>query len=132
MPVISPEGLLADTPYHFIDAAQIDSQASSLAVVCPADQIPDVLLDALPRVDIIKIEFINSGDGRGFSIARSLRQHGYHKTLRASGDLISDQFTFAIDCGFDEVEISEERLQRQPFRHWLYDPLPDYRAKLSA
>lgn len=131
MPVISPNGLLESKPQAFMDCHSIDRTGSALAVVCPTDGIPDALLQALPRIAIIKVEFADSSDGRGFSVARSLRQHGYQQILRASGDLISDQFSYAIDCGFDEVEISEARLQRQPLSLWRYSSAPDYRAKLS-
>ena len=69
--------------------------------------------------DLIAIAFPAFTDGRGFSLARALRQAGYTGRLRASGELIPDQFAFALDCGFDEVEISEERLARQPVGEWL-------------
>ena len=67
----------------------------------------------------IAIAFPVFGDGRGFSLARALRTAGYTGRLRAVGELIPDQFAFALDCGFDEVEISDERLARQPVAQWL-------------
>lgn len=69
--------------------------------------------------DLIAIAFPTFSDGRGFSLARELRQAGYRGRLRAAGELIPDQFGFALDCGFDEVEISAERLARQPLEQWL-------------
>jgi uncharacterized protein (DUF934 family) len=67
----------------------------------------------------IAIAFPAFTDGRGFSLARALRQAGYGGRLRAVGELIPDQFAFALDCGFDEIEISAERLARQPVEQWL-------------
>ena len=67
----------------------------------------------------IAIAFPAFTDGRGFSIAAALRNAGYKGRLRASGELIPEQFPFALDCGFDEVEISDERLARQPVEQWL-------------
>lgn len=88
-----------------------------------ADVLPNTTtLDALrPRLgdELIAIAFPAFSDGRGFSIARELRQAGYRGRLRAVGELIPEQFAFAIDCGFDEVEISDERLARQPLAQWL-------------
>lgn len=69
--------------------------------------------------DAIAIAFPAFTDGRGFSLARSLRAAGYRGRLRASGELIPEQFPFALECGFDEVEIGEERLARQPVEQWL-------------
>lgn len=69
--------------------------------------------------DRIAIAFPAFTDGRGFSLARALRQAGYRGRLRAVGELIPDQFAFALDCGFDEIEISAERLARQPVEQWL-------------
>ena len=62
---------------------------------------------------------IKFSDGRGFSIGRALRDQGYKGTLRASGALIPDQFAFALDCGFDEVEIGDAQAARQPEAQWL-------------
>lgn len=69
--------------------------------------------------DLIAIAFPAFTDGRGFSLARGLRQAGYAGRLRASGELLPDQFAFALDCGFDEVEVRDERLARQPVDQWL-------------
>lgn len=69
--------------------------------------------------DLIAIAFPAFTDGRGFSLAAALRRAGYTGRLRASGELIPEQFPFALDCGFDEVEISADRLARQPVGQWL-------------
>lgn len=69
--------------------------------------------------ELIAIAFPAFTDGRGFSLAHALRQAGYRGRLRATGELIPDQFAFALDCGFDEIEISDERLARQPIAQWL-------------
>ena len=73
----------------------------------------------LDRLELIAIAFPAHGDGRGFSLARALRERGYAGRLRASGQLIPDQFAFALQCGFDEVEIGDERAARQPLFQWL-------------
>ena len=69
--------------------------------------------------DLIAIAFPVFTDGRGFSLARALRAAGYRGRLRASGELIPEQFPFALDCGFNELELSAERLARQPVADWL-------------
>lgn len=74
------------------------------------------------RVTLVAIRFPDHRDGRGFSLARELRERGFAGRLRATGALIPDQFGFALDCGFDEVEIDEARAARQPIEQWLDAP----------
>jgi uncharacterized protein (DUF934 family) len=73
----------------------------------------------LPRLSLIAINFPSFSDGRGFSIAKRLRRTGFVNTLRAGGPLITDQFAYAIACGFDEVDIPETVFERQPVEQWL-------------
>ena len=73
----------------------------------------------LADLDLISIAFPAYGDGRGFSIAKQLRNLGFKGTLRASGPLIADQFAYALACGFDEVELPDAHAKRQPIEHWL-------------
>jgi uncharacterized protein (DUF934 family) len=71
------------------------------------------------RLALIAIAFPSFSDGRGFSIAKSLRNAGYRGTLRAVGPLIADQFAYALACGFDEVELPDAVAARQPIAIWL-------------
>lgn len=77
------------------------------------------IIDALPRIQSIFIEFAAFTDGRGFSLARLLRQrHGYAGLLVADGQLIPDQFAFALQCGFDAVRVSDTELKRHTPEAW--------------
>jgi uncharacterized protein (DUF934 family) len=76
------------------------------------------LLPLLPRLALISIEFPASGDGRGFSLGKALRDAGYRGELRASGRLIADQYAHARGCGFDSVEVPDDLAARQPEAHW--------------
>jgi len=56
----------------------------------------------------IAISFPTFADGRGFSLARLLRErHGFKGELRAIGHLIPDQGQFLLRSGFDTVEIAD-------------------------
>jgi uncharacterized protein (DUF934 family) len=70
------------------------------------------------QLSLIAIRFPAFGDGRGFSLARQLRNQGFLGTLRAVGPLIADQFAYALACGFDEVEPPADLLERQPPQIW--------------
>ncbi|MBL4806135.1 MAG: DUF934 domain-containing protein [Rhodobacteraceae bacterium] len=71
------------------------------------------------KISTIRIPFASFSDGRGFGLARQLRQLGFTGRLRASGHLISDQYFHARRCGFDEIEITEKQSQRQTQPMWV-------------
>jgi len=73
----------------------------------------------LAEIDLVSIRFPSYGDGRGFSIAKQLRNAGFKGILRASGPLIADQFAYAMACGFDEIEVPDAHAARQPIEQWL-------------
>jgi uncharacterized protein (DUF934 family) len=73
----------------------------------------------LSEIDLIAIRFPAYGDGRGFSIAKQLRNAGYPGILRASGPLIADQFAYALACGFDEIDLPDAQAARQPVEQWI-------------
>ena len=70
-------------------------------------------------VAMIRISFPSSADGRGFSIARTLRLMGFTGRLRAHGHVLADQYAMARRVGFDEVEIDTALAERQPESQWL-------------
>jgi uncharacterized protein (DUF934 family) len=67
----------------------------------PADD-PAKFADRLGAVARIEVHFPSFTDGRGYSIARLLRErHGYDGELRAVGDVQRDQLFYLARCGFD-------------------------------
>lgn len=93
-----------------------------VGVDIPNNTVPSTLQGVQDQLDLIAVEFPVFKDGRGFSLARMLRAQGYKGTLRATGKITPDQFFFALRCGFDEVELSEEQAARQPIEQWLRAP----------
>ncbi len=67
---------------------------------------------------LIRIAFPSFSDGRGFTLARRLRQAGYTGRLRASGHVLADQYAMARRSGFDEVEIDDALARRHPEEQW--------------
>lgn len=80
---------------------------------------PGTVLPVPDHVALIAIVFPSFSDGRGFSLAKCLRNAGFTGILRAVGPLIADQFGYALACGFDEVDIPAELAARQPVEIWL-------------
>ena len=60
-----------------------------------------LLLPHLDRLSLIEVNFPTYGDGRGYSSARVLREHGFTGELRAVGDVLLDQLSHMRRCGFD-------------------------------
>ena len=93
--------------------ASADATDGPAAVLLSAVDEPETLAPQLHRLGWIVVEFAKSGDGRGFSQARILRQrYGYAAELRARGALGRDQLFFLARCGFDAFDLdSREDLE---------------------
>ena len=67
----------------------------------PADD-PAKVADRLGTAVRVEVNFPSFTDGRGYSIARLLRERlGYQGELRAVGDVQRDQLFYLARCGFD-------------------------------
>ena len=132
MPIVTKAGFQSGADIDFVS---IDTMTAGpgIAIDMPNDADTEALVARFDDIDLIRIPFPSAQDGRGFSLARRLRDLGYRGRLRASGQVISDQFRYALDCGFDEVEIDDELAARQPEAHWrLPNTRPsNYREKLA-
>jgi len=73
-----------------------------LGVWLETDADPAAIAADLARFDLIAIRFGSIADGRGYSLARLLRErYGYRGELRAIGDVLRDQLYYLSRCGFD-------------------------------
>lgn len=68
------------------------------------------LVDDLPALALITLEFPKFADGRAYSQARLLRErYGYQGEIRATGDVLRDQLFFMTRSGFDAFELRADR-----------------------
>jgi uncharacterized protein (DUF934 family) len=73
----------------------------------PTDD-PAAFVDRLAGATRVEVHFPKFGDGRGFSIARLLRErYGYTGELRAVGQITRDHLFFMESIGFDAFELRE-------------------------
>jgi len=114
---VSDDGLFIDLEKYGQDVAE--KRADKTCLDIPNDVDVKSIVQTFDQAAMIRIPFPSFADGRGFSQARQLRQLGYVGRLRAVGHVIADQYGFARDCGFDEVEISDDLAARQPQDQWL-------------
>ncbi|WP_299641900.1 DUF934 domain-containing protein [uncultured Ruegeria sp.] len=96
-----------------------DAANDVVALDVSSDTDPDELYDRLGSARVVRVDFPSFADGRGFTIARTLRLKGYTGRLRAKGHVLADQYAMARRSGFDEVEIDEDLTDRQPEDQWL-------------
>ena len=116
--IVTDNGFVAeDWTNGFCDAQEVENDVCALDLPSSADPA-DITLS--PSLQMIRVDFPSSGDGRGFTIARQLRLRGFTGRLRARGHVISDQYAMARRAGFDEVEISDDLAARQPEAEWLF------------
>ena len=80
------------------------------AVWLAPDQDPAALQAHLERLTLVAVAFPAFADGRGYSIARLLRErHAYCGELRAIGDVLRDQLSYLAQVGFDAFAIRGDR-----------------------
>ena len=85
----------------------VDKPSPPDLVLEPVDD-PALLAGALAKVRVIAVNFSKYGDGRGYSIARVLRErYGYQGELRAVGVVARDHLHAMAQCGFDTFELRE-------------------------
>lgn len=104
-------------PFAELDAA-LAAVDGSLGVEIPNTAKVDALVPHFARLTLIGVAFPSFSDGRGFSLGRRLRNAGFTGTLRATGPLIADQFSYALACGFDQIELPVTSASRQPVEQW--------------
>ena len=92
----------------FEDNDELGGRDGLVGVKLNSDQSPAQLVDALDRIALIAVDFPAFTDGRSYSSARLLRErYGYQGQIRATGEVLLDQYGFMLRCGIDEVQISD-------------------------
>ncbi|MFZ2103710.1 MAG: DUF934 domain-containing protein [Oricola sp.] len=110
---------LRTLPLEALQAADRTDLPGEFALSIANDADADEIAPFFGWIRLIVIAFPSFQDGRGFSLARRLRQAGYRGKLRATGHVIADQYAQARRVGFDEVEIPDDLAARQPEKQWL-------------
>ena len=60
----------------------------------------------------VRLKVDGFSDGRGFSVARQLRLHGFTGVIEVIGDLLPDQLPMAAAAGVDSILIRAEHAER--------------------
>lgn len=84
------------------------SRDGKIGIRLKNDQSPAQVVDDLDAFDAFVLEFPKYTDGRAYSAARLLRdRYGFKGQVRASGDVLIDQYGMMQRCGFNAYEIRD-------------------------
>ncbi len=129
MPLVKQGRLTTDLFVHVVDGAGLPGdgavlvsaerfladpeallrRAGKVGVIWPNNRALDELVPHLDRLATVALVFPTFRDGRAYSQARLLRErYGYDGELRATGQILRDQFVFMTRAGFDAFEVKKD------------------------
>jgi uncharacterized protein (DUF934 family) len=100
--------VLVSAKRFFAEANELVHRDGSLGVLWPNDRRVAELEPWLGHLALIALNFPKFRDGRAYSQARLLREQlNFRGMLRATGDVLRDQFHFLVRAGFDSFEVKK-------------------------
>jgi uncharacterized protein (DUF934 family) len=107
-PILDRTPVLVSAKRFLSEANDLVRRDGSLGVLWPNDRRVTELEPWLGHLALIALNFPKFRDGRAYSQARLLREHfNFRGTLRATGDVLRDQFHFLVRAGFDSFEVKK-------------------------
>jgi uncharacterized protein (DUF934 family) len=128
MPLVKGGKITEDSFVHAADGAELPDDGDVLVsaarflenpesflqrkartgVLWPNSRDLDELVPYLDRLAVVALMFPSFRDGRAYSQARLLRERfRYRGELRATGQVLRDQFVFMLRAGFDAFEVKK-------------------------
>jgi uncharacterized protein (DUF934 family) len=102
-------GILISAARFLGDPERLSRRAGKTGVIWPNNRDLDDLVPYLNQLAAVALVFPTFRDGRAYSQARLLRErHGYRGELRATGQVLRDQFLFMLRAGFDAFEVKKD------------------------
>lgn len=104
------DGAIFITAEQFLaDPEAALSRKDKLGVIWPNNRDVDDLLPYLDRLAAVALVFPVFRDGRAYTQARLLRERfKFRGELRATGQVLRDQFVFMLRAGFDAFEVKKQ------------------------
>ncbi len=91
--------------------AEASLQRENIGLILNNDIDLTSITEDLTKIPVIAINFPSFMDGRGFSIARLLRErYGYKGEIRAVGYVIRDQLHYLKRCGFNAFSFNPSNI----------------------
>ncbi len=103
-----PSGnILVDVDYWIANKEQLNSR-NDIGLILKGDSDIESIKNELDQFEVIAVNFPAFADGRGYSLARLLKErYNYKGEIRAIGDVLIDQLYFMKRCGFDSYLLKE-------------------------
>jgi uncharacterized protein (DUF934 family) len=100
--------VLVSAKRFLAEANEMVRRDGSIGVLWPNDRRVVELEPWLGHLALIALNFPKFRDGRAYSQARLLREQlNFRGMLRATGDVLRDQFHFLVRAGFDSFEVKK-------------------------
>src|SRR5690242_13281461 len=104
-----PQGCVLVSAARFLDDPESLVRRGKVGVIWPNNRDVDDLVPHLERLAAVALVFPTFRDGRAYSQARLLRErYDYQGELRATGQVLRDQFVFMTRAGFDAFEVKKQ------------------------
>jgi uncharacterized protein (DUF934 family) len=129
MPLVKGGKIISDEFVHLADDAALPERGAvlvsaarfladpevllqrreKLGVIWPNNRDVEDLLPYLERLAMVAMVFPTFRDGRAYSQARLLRERYFFRgELRATGQVLRDQFVFMLRAGFDAFAVTKQ------------------------
>jgi len=137
-PVPADGPIMVSASRFLADVDAFARRAAPTGVIWPNDRRIAELAPHLERLALVALVFPIFRDGRAFSQARLIRErYGFRGELRATGQVLRDQFLFMLRAGFDAFEVTKDadaEAFAQASRRYsvFYQPTGDGRATARA
>ncbi|WP_295843807.1 DUF934 domain-containing protein [Tardiphaga sp.] len=107
---IPADGAVLISAARFLaDPETLSQRGGPTAVIWPNNRDLDDVVPFLGRLAVVALVFPTFRDGRAYSQARLLRErHAFKGELRATGQVLRDQFVFMLRAGFDAFEVKKQ------------------------
>ena len=107
-PVPDDTAVLVPAARLLVDAGDLLARSGATGVLWPNDRNIAELAPFLDRLALVTLVFPNFRDGRAYSQARILRErYHFRGEIRATGQVLRDQFLFLHRAGFDAFELTK-------------------------
>jgi uncharacterized protein (DUF934 family) len=107
--LIPADGAVLISAARFLaDAEALSRRVGQTGVIWPNNRDISELVPWLGKLTVVALVFPTFRDGRAYSQARLLRErYGFRGELRATGQVLRDQFMFMLRAGFDAFEVKK-------------------------
>jgi uncharacterized protein (DUF934 family) len=103
-----PQGCVLVSAARFLEDPEALLKRGKVGVIWLNSRDVDDLVPYLDRLAAVALVFPTFRDGRAYSQARLLRERFlYRGELRATGQVLRDQFVFMLRAGFDAFEVKK-------------------------